>query len=57
MSDMSPDTKALLDAARDGDDPTRAEDARTRRALVAKLDTDRSQRSASRFVAGAQDDM
>ena len=37
MSDMSPDAKALLDAARDGDDPGAQDDARTRRALVAKL--------------------
>lgn len=37
MSDMSPDAKSLLDAARDGDEPTGADDARTRRALVAQL--------------------
>ena len=37
MSDMSPDAKSILDAARDGDDPTRADDARTRKALVAQL--------------------
>ena len=37
MSDMSPGARALLDAARDGDDPTSADDARIRKTLAAQL--------------------
>ena len=37
MSDMSPGARALLDAARDGDDPTAADDARIRKTLAAEL--------------------
>ncbi len=37
MSDLGPDARALIESARNADDPTPGDDARMRRALVGKL--------------------
>lgn len=53
MTDLSPESKALIELARADDEPTAADRARVRRALGASLATGIAASSATSFAAGA----
>ena len=53
MTDLSPESKALVELARDDDEPSAVDRARVRRALGASLATGLAVSSATSLAAGA----